>query len=166
MYINTKEEVWKSILGYEGRYKVSNNGDIINSNNRPLKQYEDNDGYKITSLYKDGKSKTYRVHRLAYEAFNGKINNGNEINHLNFKRGDNRLSNLEVVTRKGNVVHSKDNMKRAKNSRNSKVTPSEVKEIRALYESGDYTQIELAKRFGLKKSAMSNIVNYKNWKHV
>lgn len=158
--------IWKSILGYESRYKVSNNGDIINSNNRPLKQYEDKDGYKITSLYKDGKSKTYRVHRLVYEAFNGKMNKGDEINHLNFKRGDNRLLNLAVVTRKNNVVYSRGNMKMANNSRNSKVTPNEVREIRSLYKTGDYTQIDLAKRFGLKRSAMSDIVNHKNWKHV
>ncbi|WP_311431800.1 HNH endonuclease [Facklamia hominis] len=160
------KEIWKPILGYENRYKISNNGNIVNANGRPLKQFNDKDGYKLTSLYKDGKSKSFRVHKLVYEAFNGRVPSGKEINHLNFNRGDNRLVNLDLLSRKDNVVFSRGNMIAARNSRNSKVTVDEVNEIRNLYASDKYTQAELAKKFGLKKSAISSIVNYESWKNI
>lgn len=38
------------------------------------------------------------VHRVVWEAFNGKIPSGYEIDHINTNRADNRLENLKLVT--------------------------------------------------------------------
>lgn len=89
----------RDIKGYEGLYKVTNDGRVwseINKKWRKLKTtYQ---GYKSVALVKNGKRKDYFVHRLVWEAFNGVIPKGLIINHKNEERGDNRLENIEVCT--------------------------------------------------------------------
>lgn len=41
-----------------------------------------------------------------------------------------------------------------------------VKEIRALYATGDYTQVELGREYGVDNSTIWKIVHNKKWKHV
>lgn len=46
------------------------------------------------------------------------------------------------------------------------VVPDEVREIRALYDTGDYTQAELGRKFGVSGKAVSEIVNRKTWPSI
>lgn len=46
------------------------------------------------------------------------------------------------------------------------VVPDDVREIRALYETGDYSQAELGRKFGVSGKAVSEIVNRKTWPDV
>ena len=46
------------------------------------------------------------------------------------------------------------------------VMPDDVREIRALYETGDYDQAELGRKFGVSPKAVSEIVNRKTWPDV
>jgi DNA-binding XRE family transcriptional regulator len=46
----------------------------------------------------------------------------------------------------------------------SQLMESEVVEIRELYDTGDYTQQELADRFGVNQTAIGFIVRGENWK--
>jgi len=66
---------------------------------RELKPKKTNDGYQLFDCCLNGKPKGILVHRAVWEAFNGKIPAGLEINHINCVRDDNRLVNLELVTR-------------------------------------------------------------------
>ena len=113
-------EIWKDIEGYEGYYQVSNEGRVkcleryveSVSHGKPClrhlkekimtpvrhKKYI----YKHVQLGKDGIKETYKVHRLVWEAFNGEIPEGMEIDHINTIRDDNRLENLRCVTPKEN----------------------------------------------------------------
>jgi hypothetical protein len=50
-----------------------------------------------------------RVHRVIYEKFKGTIPAGFEINHINGKRDDNRIENLEPVSKKHNGQHRGSN---------------------------------------------------------
>lgn len=63
------------------------------------------DGYLQFDRCQNGKRKSIRVHRAVWEAFNGPIPEGYEINHINTVRDDNRLENLELVTPSGNQLH-------------------------------------------------------------
>lgn len=82
-------ERWEDIEGYEGLYQVSNcgrvnslgNGKSNNSKERILKPGKNRDGYLIVKLHKDGKQKTYYVHRLVAEAFIPNPLNLPEVNH-------------------------------------------------------------------------------------
>ena len=111
-----QEELWKDIKGYEGRYQVSNQGRVrslnrIITNCRGRKQIVKEkilkpenvfDGYERVCLFRNGKRKHYRVATLVYEAFNGSIPEGLEIDHINGIRTDNHLDNLRAVSHRDN----------------------------------------------------------------
>ena len=65
-------------------------------------------GYWVASLCKDGKYIRRGVHRMMWEAFNGRIEGRLEINHKDLNRGNNRLENLEIVTHQQNIQHAID----------------------------------------------------------
>ena len=168
---NTNETIWKDLIGYEGRYKIGSNGEIMNKRGLLLKQSLDIDGYKRITLY-NGNKKTYRVHRLVVEHFIGSIPCDKEVNHIDYDRTNNHISNLEIVSHLENVRHSYDRIAKgiksngttSGNKKNSKVTIKEANEIREKYSTGKYTQIELGNMYGLKRSAMSDLLNGKTWK--
>ena len=53
-----------------------------------------------------GKDKIERVHRLVAIAFIDNPERKTEVNHINSIRNDNRVENLEWVTREENIAHS------------------------------------------------------------
>lgn len=92
-------EIWKPIIGYEGLYEVSNIGNIKNVVTNTLKkQTITNWGYLSVTLFKDGKGKKIKVHRIVMFAFVGEVSKDVEINHINEIKTDNRLTNLEYCT--------------------------------------------------------------------
>ena len=60
--------------------------------------YKDKDGYNIISV----KGKQWREHRYVWTQANGEIPKGMEIDHINGKRDDNRIENLQMLTNKQN----------------------------------------------------------------
>lgn len=112
----SNEEVWKNIKGYEGRYQVSNQGRVRSLNRiitncrgreqiikeKILKPENVFDGYERVCLCRNGKRKHYRVATLVFEAFNGSIPAGLEIDHINGTRTDNHLDNLRAVSHRDN----------------------------------------------------------------
>jgi 5-methylcytosine-specific restriction endonuclease McrA len=114
-------EEWRDIEGYEGMYQVSNEGRIksvgrvvmrnINGKIFPVKVRErimtPQSGvgmYRYIHLHKGNKDKAFRVHKLVWESFNGKVPDGLEIDHIIPVRngGTDNLENLRVVTRSEN----------------------------------------------------------------
>ena len=49
---------------------------------------------------------------------------------------------------------------------NSKLTESQVQEIRKLYKTGAFTMIQLGEKFGMSRRSISAIVNKDRWKHL
>ena len=69
-------EIWKDIKDYEELYQVSNFGRVrslgkgkTHKTSRIRKLPKNNVGYLVVALSKDGKVKTYLVHRLVAEAW-------------------------------------------------------------------------------------------------
>lgn len=112
-----KEEIWKPIEGYEGLYEVSSWGRVrsldkwvahsINTKKfmkgRIRKLQEDGHGYLKVELSKNGKVKTYKVHRLVAEAFIPNPKNYNVVNHKDEVKTNNYVDNLEWCTHSYNV---------------------------------------------------------------
>ena len=106
------EEVWTPIRvdGIPWNSEISNVGNIRDSDThdlRPLSKMTN--GYRRITLYHDGViKKTYRVHRLVAFEFipNNDPTKARWINHKNYNRSDNRVSNLEWVTSVHNARHS------------------------------------------------------------
>ena len=97
----------KDIKGYEGLYKITDNGKVLSvRKNRYIYTSLDRYGYEQCILFKDGKHKTKKVHRLVAEAFIPNTENKPQINHINGVRNDNIYTNLEWCTNSENQLHS------------------------------------------------------------
>lgn len=95
---------WRSVVGYEGRYEVSNDGavrSVWGSVPRPVRPFA-RKGYSLASLNLKGDRTTRRVQRrvhcLMLEAFVGPCPDGMQTRHLNGNGLDNRLVNLRWGT--------------------------------------------------------------------
>ena len=108
-------EIWKDVPGYEGHYQDSDQGRVRNTKGLVMAPNRLLHGYLTVHLYKGGKHtrKVYCVHRLVLHAFTGVV--GQEANHLNNDRTDNRLANLEWCTRAQNVAHTVSQNRQARN---------------------------------------------------
>ncbi len=99
-------ESWKEVKGYDYPYKVSNMGNVYSYRlNRNMKLQDSTWGYYRVSLVKNGKKQCVCVHKLVAEAFIPNPENKEQVNHKNGDRKDNRVENLEWVTRSENVLH-------------------------------------------------------------
>jgi len=98
-------EIWKDIEGYEGKYQVSNLGNVRNNRgNMYLKTH--NKGYLQIELSDGVNKKTYLVHRLVALAFIDNPNNLPFINHKDENKQNNRVENLEWCDQSYNVRYS------------------------------------------------------------
>ena len=94
---------WRWIPGWEGRYEVSDAGEVrswINTRGVPLKvpqtkrRTKNTAGYACVSLSRDGLSRMYNCHSLVMEAFVGPRPAGQEVRHLDGNRLNSHKSNL------------------------------------------------------------------------
>lgn len=96
---------WRKIRE-SNRYEVSDDGDVRGPSGRILKPTLMQIGYYSIAISL-GNHKVVRryVHRLVADAFLGSTPKGCVVNHKNHDKLDNRLTNLEVVTRGSNAEH-------------------------------------------------------------
>lgn len=111
------KEIWQDIPDYLGLYKVSNfgrvqslaryvprkNGQMGFVPERELKPGTDRHGYKNVVLSKNGTHKTFTIHKLVALAFIPNPEQLPEIDHKDGTRTNNRVENLQWVTRKQNA---------------------------------------------------------------
>jgi hypothetical protein len=117
-------ETWKEIKGYDGHYLVSNLGNVKSVDRsvdiprkgsihkrvqygKLLTEQKSKNGYSLVFLSYLKKNCT--VHRLVATAFLDNPNNFPEVNHKNGIKTDNRVENLEWVTRSQNQRHAHAN---------------------------------------------------------
>ena len=105
--------MWKDIKNYEGYYQISDSGEVrsldrvVERSNgswvlkgQILKPALCKSGYMCVALCKDGVQKTHFIHHLVAENFLGeKPSEDMEVNHINANRQDNRVENLEWMSR-------------------------------------------------------------------
>ena len=146
----TDIEIWRTAvydgIVYEGLYKVSNFGRILNLNYKRtgkaklMKPGTDTSGYFQVCLSKNRKGKMCKVHRIVAETFLPNPDNLPEVNHKdedktnNFvflnKDGsvDKEKSNLEWKNHRGNCNHG---------TRNERIAKARLKPVLQLSLSGD-----------------------------
>jgi hypothetical protein len=162
-------EIWKDVVGYEGWYQVSNAGAVRNRRDCVLRPQPCRGGYHRVDLSRHGVVCHVLVHVLVTDAFLGPCPPGRERNHINGVKTDNRVANLEYVTKCENELHSyrvlgKRPQQGSSHGR-SKLTEGEVAEIRELRRAGN-SLLDLARQFSVSAPTISEIANRRIWRHV
>jgi len=109
-------ESWKSVVGYEGVYDVSNLGNVRSLNRhtsaghllkgKTLKQcLNKKTGYYYVDLNYNGRKNSI-VHRLVAIAFLGVRDSSIDVNHMDGIKTNNNIENLEWVSRTENMIHA------------------------------------------------------------
>lgn len=106
-------EEWRSVIGYEGLYEVSNTGRVrsldrcVKYSNGQIHLYKGkilspvikDNGYLVVNLQR----RTFYIHRLVTEAFIPNPDNLIEVNHKDEDKTNNSVDNLEWCDHKYNV---------------------------------------------------------------
>lgn len=201
-------EEWRAVVGYEGYYEISSIGRIrgVDRNitrkdgvkafvrGKILAPNKTQSGYLFVDLGMERKRHDFKVHRLVATAFIPNPENKPEVNHINGIKTDNRLSNLEWVTHKENMIHASkiglmDNRSVRIGSNNVRSIPVDIYEVyikkvgsfankREAYEATGYSERQMANdlhnkpyRAGTfiatkKDSIVCDLNEYMSWRTV
>lgn len=167
-------EIWKDVIGFEGKYQISNFGRIksLNYNNthkeKIMKLSLDKYGYTKLSIAKNNKDYSKTIHRLVAQAFIPNPENKSQINHKNGVKTDNRVENLEWCTVSENHKHAFKNKlrenRKGEDCNFTKLTKEQVNEIRKRFKYEKITKRQLAKEYIVTESNICCIINNKSWK--
>lgn len=144
----------RPIPGYEGLYSATSDGKIYRHERRSTKpgflKLRANTLYSRVPLWKEGVTSWHHVHRLVASAFLPNLLGKPQVNHKNFNKHDNRVENLEWVTRKENWDHARDHGK----YRGNMLSEEDQVELYRLYRTGLFTRNKLAKYFSISLSTV------------
>lgn len=169
--LHKEPEIFKDIIGHEGRYQISNHGNVKSF----IKKFSgklmipkiDKDGYHEVGIRDtDNKRKYIRVHRLVTMVFVSNPNNLSFVNHKDSIRDNNYYKNLEWCTQQYNNQHAftdgnQDNS--CENHPQTKLTNNEVKEIYRTAIIGNHTEPQLMKMFNISRGVINGIRLKKSW---
>ena len=98
--------MWKTVVGFEGLYAVSDSGEIYSHiTQKNLKPAKKRGGDYQVTLSKDGTLTYKTVHTVVAEAFLEKPEGKYQVNHKDGDKSNNRADNLEWCTCQENVIH-------------------------------------------------------------
>ena len=161
----------KDVKDYEGLYFLNENGKIFSYPKKTRKGIREiignlgKNNYLLIDLCKDGKIKKHLLHRLIAETFLENKENKEQVNHINGIKTDNRLCNLEWVTRSENQLHSiLIGLRTTKGEKNSQSKLNETQVLTILNDKRKYSEIK--KEYNVSISTISDIKRGYSWTHI
>lgn len=160
-------ECMKPIPGYEGLYAATAEGQIVGLlRNKARRCEKSNRGYLRVGLSKNGVRKHHAVHRLVASAFLGEIPSAMDVHHINCDKTDNRIKNLKIISRSGNLERAyADGLRhprRGEDNPSARLTEIEVRQIRAMLDDGVSRQ-RIGRVFGVAWSTVNRIKRGEKW---
>lgn len=151
-----RNEKIKFVKGFEGLYGVTTNGKVWSYRRKIwLTPFDVGFGYSTVRLCDQGNETDRKIHRLVAEAFILNPDNKPQVNHINGKKWDNRVSNLEWCTARENSQHSGD----MGLNNQYKLSYEDKVLICQIYHTFETKKIRLATIFGVTASAICYIIN-------
>ena len=150
-------------------YFISKNGNVSNKLGYNICLRERKDGYVVVCLYINKKDKYFYLHRLLAETFIPNPEGKKFVNHINGNKSDNRVENLEWCTASENSKHAFDNgllsnpVLKGEDHGMSKLSQSDINEIRHRYKTENIYQSTLADIYGVGQSHISRIIRGESW---
>lgn len=157
----------EKIQGFED-YFIDKLGNVTSFKNKKhiKKAIRIKDGYGFVKLqYSIGKGKYYSVHRLVAITYIENPENKPEVNHINGNKSDNRIENLEWVTKKENAQHAiKTGLikQRGQDNKRAKLSNEDVIKIRLDTRS----QRKIAIDYNINHTIIQGIKAGTRWQHV
>lgn len=108
-------------------------------------------------LYVRFQKKNVSAHRIVFAKFNGFLRSDKVVNHKDGNKTNNNVLNLELISESQNQIHSYKHLHNRYGR--SKLSWTQVEEIRKLWGTKEYTQTKIAERYGVHKGSISRIVN-------
>lgn len=166
----------KDIKDYEGLYQINEFGDVYYSDKKygwsvrkggKMTLWKNCNGYLMVGLRKEGKRKSFSIHRLVAMHFIDNPLGLPEVNHKDGNKLNCHVSNLEWCTNLENQQHAwRTGLKVARYGEDNnfhKLTEAQVLEIRSKYIPRLYTQKQLALEYGVTQGNISCIILNKSW---
>lgn len=162
-------EQWKQVVDWP-EYEVSNlgrikrichaTGAIVGAVINPWKS---KNGYLMVGLSRKSSVKTKLVHRLVAEAWIGSID-GMDVCHNNGMRHDNRLENLRIDTRKGNMrdIYKHDTHIRGERCGTNKHSEALMRQIKEEIKAGGVVR-QIAMKYGIPASTLYGVAQGRTW---
>ena len=164
--------IWMPVVGFEGYYEVSSNGDVksierivtdVNGIKHHIKEHtmkatitkdrNGNDGYYVVNLHKNGKSCVMCVHVLVAMAFIQNPLNLPTVNHIDGCKSNNTVENLEWTSYSENNTHAlKMGLRSPRGTQIIQILNGELVEV--------YNSVcEASRQTGIGRSMISHCVN-------
>lgn len=161
-------QIWKPVAGFEGRYEVSDDGQVRGlRRKRLLRPFPDNDGYLRVNLSSQGNRRG--IHNLVLEAFVGPRSAGTQARHFpDSDRTNNRLDNLSWATpltnQRDRDIHGTHN----KGERNhwAQLDDKAVRAIRAIKDWPHGSLTAAGRKYGVSRTTIRRVRDGKAWEHV
>lgn len=163
---------YKKIVGFP-KYGINKNGEVFSLiTGRNKTSWINMRGYREIGLQnKNGKTVFRTIHTLLMLTYNGKRPKGFDICHNDGNKLNNNLDNLRYDTRRNNIL---DKEKHGVKRYGEKINTAKLKEKDVIYIVKNYKRIHrtksnsgyLAKKFGVTKTSITNIIAGKTWTHM
>lgn len=165
-YKNNVKSVKNCFLPVDGfeDYAVNPYGDVISSKHAFVKLLSkacSATGYYTISLC-NGKTNTKNVHILVTDAFLQKVENKQQVNHIDGNRENNRLDNLEYCTAKENIQHE---FRTGLCSKRGLLTEDELNKIVEMLNAGS-TYCDIAYKFNISPELVRKIAKGKRHREI
>lgn len=176
-------ETWKPVVGFENIYSVSDFGRVrrdapnkfgpktnfVHLLKPKLAGNKKYSRYHQVVLCKNGTVSYTYIHNIVTAAFIGQKPEGQEVNHIDGEKTNNRLFNLEYLPPRLNKIHCIEVLGKNRGEGKGasvKLTDGEVSNMRNLYREGMGTgEIhELYPR--VSHAAVIFAITGRNWKHL
>lgn len=163
---------WKYVDDTDGRYVIFDDGTILTSYYRLtcgphiMRPFKAHNGYHRITLFVRGRQRKFFMHRLVAQAFLPRPSSLHEVNHKNGVKTDNRIENLEWVSKSENSLHAIRSglqiVRRGTNAPGAKLTERQVLGLYSARQHGE-RNVSISRRTGISEKVISEIWLGKRW---